>query len=76
MERQAVRGLISRVFKVAVEMNVIKESPMKNTLLRIRAESSGHHNAIDDEIIARVRQEVPLLKNEEERLYMSGFQFS
>lgn len=68
---ERVRGLISRVFKVAVEMDIIEESPMKNTILRIRAESSNHHNAIDDEVIARVKHEIPFLTNEEERLYMT-----
>ena len=66
-----VRGLLSRVFKVAVEMGIIAESPIKNTLLRIKAEDGGHHNAIDDDIIARIKHEIPTLANEDERLYMT-----
>lgn len=66
-----VRGLASLVFKIAVEMGVIEDSPIKNTLLRIKAENGGHHNAIDDDVVARIKQEIPSLTNEDERPYMT-----
>ena len=68
---ERVRGLTSRIFKVAQEMGLISDTPFKNTLLRIHAESGSHHNAMDDDMIASVKQRIPLLENEEERLYMT-----
>lgn len=68
---ERIRGLTSRIFKVALEMGLITDTPFKNTLLRIHAESGGHHNAMDDDMVARVKQQIPLLENEEERLYMT-----
>lgn len=68
---ERVRGLTSRIFKIAIEMGYIHDSPFKNTLLRINAEEGGHHNAMDDESIIEVENNIPLLENEDERLYMT-----
>ena len=67
---ERVSGLTSRIFKVAVEMKIITESPFKHTLLHINAEEAGHHRAMTDAEIARVRTAIPLLKSPEERMYM------
>lgn len=67
---ERVSGLTSRIFKVAVEMKIIDDTPFKHTLLRINAEAAGHHKAIADAEIWRIRAAVPLLENDEERLYM------
>ena len=47
-----VSGLLGRIFKVALEMGLISESPIKNTLLRINAEEGGHHTALPDREVA------------------------
>ena len=65
-----VSGLASRIFKVAVEMKIIPETPFKHSLLNIRAEEAGHHKAMTDEEIQRVRQAIPHLQDRDERLYM------
>ena len=66
---ERVRGLTSRIFKVAQEMGIITDSPFKNTLLRIHATSGTHHNALDDEMVAKIKQQIPQLQDIEERLY-------
>ena len=68
---ERVRGLTSRIFKVAQEMGLIDDTPFKHTLLRIHASSGSHHNAMDDDMIADVKRRIPQLENEEERLYMT-----
>ena len=68
---ERVRGLTSRIFRVALEMGLISDTPFKNTILRIRAASGGHHNALDDDTIIRIKQEIPLLEDKEEKLYMA-----
>ena len=65
-----VSGLASRIFKVAMEMKIIPETPFKHSLLHIRAEEAGHHKAMTDEEIQRVRQAIPHLQDRNERLYM------
>ena len=65
-----VSGLASRIFKVAMEMKIIPETPFKHSLLNIRAEEAGHHKAMTDEEIQRVRQAIPHLQDWNERLYM------
>lgn len=71
-----IGGLLSRIFKVAQEMGLIDDTPMKKTLLRIRAEAAGHHRALPDEEIARIKAAIPALKNEEQRLYMALLVFT
>ncbi len=68
---ERVRGLTSRIFKVAQEMGIISDTPFKNTILRIRAASGTHHNALDDDTVTRIKREIPLLEDEEEKLYMT-----
>ena len=67
---ERIAGLTGRIFKVAVEMKIIEESPFKHSLLRIHAEQAGHHKAMADAQIAHVRCAIPALKNPDERLYM------
>ena len=68
---ERVRGFTSRIFRIAKEMGLIDDTPFKNTLLRIHAEEAGHHNALTDEKVLEVKQSIPLLENEEERLFMT-----
>ena len=68
---ERIRGLTSRIFRIAIEMGYLQDTPFKSTLLRIRAEEGGHHNALDDELIKTIKQNIPLLESEEERLFMT-----
>lgn len=65
-----VAGLTSRMFRVAREMKLIEDTPFKRTLLRNNGKNSGHHKALPDEEVARIKREIPLLKDERQRLYM------
>ena len=67
---ERIGGLTSRIFKVALEMKLIDDTPFKNTLLAIRAENAGHHKALSDEEMMHVKQEIPKMESERERLYM------
>lgn len=68
---ERIRGLVSRIYSVAVEMKVVDETPFKNHLLKIRAERGAHHKALPDEEIDRVKREIPLLEDDEIRLYFA-----
>ena len=71
-----VGGLVSRIFKVAVEMDLVASNPVKNTLLHIRAESGGHYKPLPDEEIKRIKAQIPLLSNTNERIYMALLAFT
>ena len=71
-----IGGLLSRIFRVAVEMGLIDNTPMKKTLLTIHAEEAGHHQALPDDEVARVKVAIPNLENEEQRLYMALLAFT
>lgn len=66
-----IRGLLSRIFSVAQEMGIIPDSPIKNRLLQIKAEQSGHHKVLPDALIAKVKQKIPTLEDPEFRLYFA-----
>ena len=68
---ERIGGLLSKIFRVAVEMNLIKESPIKKALLRNSGEPSGHYKAISREDMRRIKEAIPFLKVERERLYMA-----
>ena len=68
---ERVRGLTSHIFRIAIEMGYIHDSPFKSTLLRIKAEEGGHHTALDDDEINEIETLIPQLEDEEERLYMT-----
>ncbi|MBR3739459.1 MAG: site-specific integrase [Clostridia bacterium] len=67
-----IGGLLSRILSIATEMKIISESPFKAKLLSNNGKPSGHHKALPDKEVDRVKKEVPLLKDEQQRLYM-GF---
>ena len=71
-----VSGLLGRIFRVALEMGLVSESPMKRTLLRIDAEEGTHHTALPDEEIMRIKREIPLLAVRNERLFMALLAFT
>ncbi|MCE5343448.1 MAG: tyrosine-type recombinase/integrase [Eubacteriales bacterium] len=51
-------------------MKLIEDTPFKKTLLRINAESAGHHKPLPNMEVDRIKTAIPSLENEEERLYM------
>lgn len=65
-----VSGLTSRMFKVARELKLVDDTPFKRTLLRNNGRRSGHHKALPDSEVARIKQEIPLLEDDRQRLYM------
>jgi integrase len=68
---QRVSGFLSRIFRVAQEMGIIQDNPVKKTLLRNNGEPAGHHKALPDAEIDRIKMAIPQLAVEEERLYMA-----
>lgn len=67
-----VSGLLGRIFKIAIDLKLITDSPIKKTLLTNDGETSAHHVALHDDEVASVKQAIPLLENDQQRLYM-GF---
>lgn len=67
-----IGGLLSRILSIAAEMKIINESPFKAKLLKNNGAPAGHHRALPDEEVARVKQAIPQLPTEQQRLYM-GF---
>lgn len=67
---ERIGGLLERIFRVAKEMNVIDESPMKKTLLRNGGEYGGHHKALTPQEIDRVKRMLPTLPCERQRILM------
>ena len=68
---QRISGFASRIFKVAQEMKLIEDTPFKTTLLSIRAEAAGHHKALPDDVIQRVKQDLLTLEIQRDMVYMA-----
>lgn len=66
-----IGGLASRIFRVAKDVGLIKESPFKSTLISIRAEKDGHHKPLLDSEVERIKKEIPLLENRDEKIFMA-----
>lgn len=64
-----VGGLLSRMLKVADEMELVEKSPFKPTLLRNHGKQSGHHTPLPDEEVARVKALIPSIADPRQRLY-------
>ena len=65
-----VTGLISHIFRIAIEMGFASSNPVKKTLLKNNGAKSGHHTALSDEDIHHVKVGIPELEDERERLLM------
>ncbi len=63
-------GLGRRLFRIAMEMKLVDDTPFKMTLLTIEGRESGHHKALPDEVVDRVKKAIPDLAESRERLYM------
>ena len=65
-----VSGLLGRLYTIAKDMKIVDDNPIKKSLLTNDGESSGHHIALPDDEVLAVKKAIPLLKNEQQRLYM------
>ena len=63
-------GIARRLFRIAREMKLVDDTPFKMALLTIQAKEAGHHEAISDEIVDRVKRAVAELTDTRQRLYM------
>lgn len=65
-----VCGLCSRIFRIAVEMKAVDDIPFKSALLVNNGKESGHHQALPDEELLRIKTAIPALPKPVQRLYM------
>lgn len=63
-------GLLGRLYHIANDMELVSGSPIKKTLLTNDGAASVHHKALPDVEVARVKNEIPHLKDDQQRLYM------
>lgn len=67
---ERICGLCSRIFKIAVEMKKASDIPFKSALLVNKGKESGHHQALPDEELLRIKTAIPTLPRPSQRLYM------
>lgn len=67
---ERVGALTRRIFAVAMDMGLVRDTPFKRTLLRNPGEKAGHHQALPHEVVDKVKREIPTLENDRQRLYM------
>ena len=65
-----VSGLLGRLYRIAMDMKLVDDSPIKKTLLSNDGKAPSHHTALPDAEVSRIKKEVPYLDNEQQRLYM------
>lgn len=65
-----VCGLCSRIFRIAAEMKIVDDIPFKSALLINNGKESGHHQALPDEELLRIKTAIPALSKPAQRLYM------
>jgi len=65
-----VSGLLGRLYKIAIDMKLVSDNPIKKTLLSNEGEESGHHTALIPMDVKRVKNSIPEMENEQQRLYM------
>lgn len=65
-----VKGLLSHIFNIAIDMKYMNDNPVKSTLLKNNGTDSEHHVALTDEDITEVKKKIPSLPNERQRLCM------
>lgn len=66
-----VEGLIGRLYRIANDMELVRNNPIKKTLLSNNGTESGHHKALPDSEVLRVKREIPKLEDPQQRLYMA-----
>ena len=65
-----VSGLLNRLYRIAIDLNLVTENPIKKTLLSNEGAKSSHHKALPDSEVARIKKEINFLENDMQRLYM------
>ena len=65
-----VSGLLGRLYRIAIDMKLVNESPIKKTLLTNDGAEPKHHKALPNSEVIRIKEEVNHLENEQQRLYM------
>ena len=65
-----ISGLLNRLYHIAMDLKLVTDSPIKTTLLSNEGEESGHHEALDEDEVVRIRKAIPNIQNEQCRLYM------
>lgn len=65
-----VKGLISHLYNIAVDMHLANENPVKVTLLVNKGVESSHHTALLDEEFESVKKKIPLLESLDDRVLM------
>ena len=66
-----VSGLLSRLYKIAIEMELVATSPIKKTLLVNEGKEASHHKALPDADVSRIKMAIPAIEDDQERLYMA-----
>ena len=64
-----VCGLLSRIYTIAIDMKMAEDNHVKWTLLRNPGEEAGHHKAATDDDADYVKRHIPMLEDEQQRLY-------
>ena len=65
-----VKGLISHLYNIALDMHLANENPVKVTLLVNKGVESSHHTALLDEEFESVKKKIPLLESLDDRVLM------
>ena len=65
-----VSGLLGRLYRIAIDMKLVSDNPIKKTLLSNDGEESGHHTALCNSDVTRVKNCIPMISDERQRLYM------
>lgn len=65
-----VSGLLGRLFKIAIDLGLVNDNPIKKTLLTNDGDAPSHHVALHDNEVVSVKLAIPSLENEQQRLYM------
>lgn len=66
-----VKGLVSHIFNIAVDMKYVTDNPVKSTLLKNNGAESEHHEALPDYDIAKIKKNITSLEKEMERICMA-----
>lgn len=64
-----VCGLLSRIYAIAIDMKQAEDNPVKWTLLRNPGKEASHHKAATDDDADYVKRHIPMLEDEQQRLY-------
>ena len=67
---ERVTGLLSRLFRIAVEMKLVDDTPVKKALLPKIGEEAGHHTAMPDALISRIKQQLPYLVRKNSKMFV------